>query len=248
MNTSEIFPAVGHCTVCGNSTSFNQVGDNLRETFECIICHSVSRNRHLAKVLCDIFGIDQPYSLKKVVSAFSHLRIYEAQANGAIHDALKYCSGYVRSEFFSDVPPGTVSGSGVRCEDMERLSFEDDAFDIVVTQDVFEHVRNPALAWKEVHRVLKPGGYHIFTIPYSKDIKTVRRVELDGENDIFILPKIFHGDSVRDGFVYTDFGYDLIDYLDTIGFSTKVVWNDDADSDHYRIYWNCVLISKKQPR
>lgn len=238
-------PFAGHCTVCGNSTLFYRVGDNLRETFKCRICGSVSRNRHLAKVLCDILGINEPYSLKKVTTSFPRLKIYEAQASGAIHNSLKDLSGYICSEFFSHVPPGALSESGIRCEDLQNLSLEDSSFDVVITQDVFEHIRNPELAWKEIHRVLKPSGYHIFTIPYSKDRKTVRRVELDGENEREILPKIFHGDGVRDGLVYTDFGYTLVEYLDTIGFSTQVFWSDDLDIDRYRIYWSCVFVSKK---
>lgn len=235
----------GHCTVCGHSTLFCQVGNNLSETFKCRICSSISRNRHLAKVLCDILGINEPYSLKKVTTSFPHLRIYESQASGAIHDSLKDISGYICSEFFPHVSPGALSDNGIRCEDLQKLSFEDNSFDVVITQDVFEHIRNTELAWKEVHRVLKLSGYHIFTIPYSRDRKTIRRVELDGQNDTFILPKVFHGDGIKDGLVYTDFGYDLLEHLNNIGFSSEVFGSDDLDSERYRIYGSCVFVSKK---
>lgn len=235
----------GHCTVCGNRSLFYRLRDDCRETFECRICGSISRNRHLAILLCDILGIKEPYSLKEIAISFPRLKIYEAQTRGATHNSLKDLSGYICSEFFPHAPPGVVLENGVRCEDLQKLSFEDNLFDIVITQDVFEHIRSPELAWKEIHRVLKPSGYHIFTLPCSKDRKTVRRIKLDGENDIFILPKIFHGDRIRDGLVYTDFGCDLIEYLDTIGFSTRIFWSDELDMDRYRIYSSYVFVSKK---
>lgn len=235
----------GYCTVCGNSTFFSKAGNNLRETYKCKICGSISRNRHLAKVLCHVFGISESCSLQKLRTSFPQLRLYEAQATGAIHDSLTELKGYVCSEFFPNIPCGVLSGSGIRCEDLQRLSFEDNSFDIVITQDVLEHVRNPELAWKEIHRVLKPLGYHIFTIPYSKDRTTVRRVELVGGNDAFVLPQVFHSDGVGDGLVYMDFGYDLLEHLDAVGFSTKVFSGDESDADRYRIYWSCVFVSQK---
>ena len=39
-----------------------------------------------------------------------------------------------------------------------NLPFQDEAFDFVVTESVFEHVRDPWHYAAELHRVLKPGG------------------------------------------------------------------------------------------
>lgn len=236
---------IGYCPVCGNSTLFYEVSNYLRETCKCIICGSIARHRHLAMVLCNLLGMKKLYSLKRLKTVCPNLKIYEAGSSGPIHDSLKNLGGYICSEFFTHVLSGTSSENGVRCEDLQELSFENASFDIVITQDVFEHIRDPELAWKEIFRVLKPSGYHIFTIPYSKDHVTVRRVELEEEKDTFILPKVFHGDDIRDGFVYTDFGYDLIDYLDRIGFSTQVFWSSDSDLDMYRIAGSSVFVSKK---
>jgi 2-polyprenyl-3-methyl-5-hydroxy-6-metoxy-1,4-benzoquinol methylase len=44
---------------------------------------------------------------------------------------------------------------GFRCEDIESLSFGNESFDLVITQDVMEHVLNPALAFAEIGRILK---------------------------------------------------------------------------------------------
>jgi SAM-dependent methyltransferase len=40
----------------------------------------------------------------------------------------------------------------------ERLPFEDESFDLILSYDVFEHVQNLPDVLRECHRVLKPGG------------------------------------------------------------------------------------------
>ena len=235
----------GYCTVCGKPPFFLKIIGVPRNTFICVNCHSKSRNRHLAKVLCDIFAIRKPYSLGNLASSLPNLSVYEAQASGAIHDKLKFLNNYKCSEFFEDITPGSLSSNGTLCQDIQNLSYEDNSFDLVITQDVFEHVRNPEIAWREVYRVLKPGGYHVFTVPWSKDSKTVRRVILEGENDVFILPKVFHGDGIRDGLVYSDFGYDLLEELAAMRLPTRVYYNTDQESKLHRIYNSCTFVSNK---
>jgi SAM-dependent methyltransferase len=237
--------AKGYCTICGKSTYFIRTGNNLRETFICLYCSSNSRNRHLAKILCETFNITGTYSLHKFGSIYPSLRIYEAEASGSIHDNLVSLPNYTCSEFFSNIPIGSLSETGIRCEDLQQLSFRGNSFDLIITQDVFEHIRNPESAWKEVYRVLKVGGFHIFTIPWINDRKTMRRIRIEGSTEITILPNVFHGDGIRDGRVYTDFGGDLIDYLDSLGFVTRIFYSTDADSKLYSIYGNIVFVSRR---
>jgi SAM-dependent methyltransferase len=45
------------------------------------------------------------------------------------------------------------------------LPFADDSFDFIVSHQVFEHVRQPALACRELARVLRPGGVSIHVFP-----------------------------------------------------------------------------------
>jgi len=42
--------------------------------------------------------------------------------------------------------------------DAHLLPFRDDSFDRVFAFNVFEHLRDPKIAAREIHRVLKPGG------------------------------------------------------------------------------------------
>jgi SAM-dependent methyltransferase len=48
----------------------------------------------------------------------------------------------------------------------ERLPFRDDAVACAVSQEVFEHLTDPARAAKEVLRVLRPGGLFYFQVPF----------------------------------------------------------------------------------
>lgn len=47
----------------------------------------------------------------------------------------------------------------------EALVFEDASFDVVISNDVLEHVQIPQEVFKQTARVLKPGGLMVFTIP-----------------------------------------------------------------------------------
>jgi SAM-dependent methyltransferase len=48
----------------------------------------------------------------------------------------------------------------------ERLPFKDAFFDVVTMTDTFEHVHDERKTMDEVHRVLKPGGKLILSVPH----------------------------------------------------------------------------------
>ena len=55
--------------------------------------------------------------------------------------------------------------NGIRFENLEHLSFDNETLDLHITQDVFEHLFDPAAAFREIARTLRPGGAHVFTTP-----------------------------------------------------------------------------------
>ncbi len=48
---------------------------------------------------------------------------------------------------------------------IEELPFDDASFDLVLALDVIEHVRHDSRALEELHRVLRPGGALLVTVP-----------------------------------------------------------------------------------
>ena len=49
-------------------------------------------------------------------------------------------------------------------EDLSR--YEDEKFDVVLCSEVLEHLFDPLEAIREAHRVLKPGGRYLVTVPH----------------------------------------------------------------------------------
>ena len=214
----------GRCSICGEEVAFEiEEGFSLREAV-CPVCGGSKRSRDLARVVLETLCPAAPASLAEGRGCLEGLSIYEAQASGAVHRHLSALPRYLCSEYLDGVAPGSTDERGVRCEDIERLTFPDDSFDLVITQDVFEHVKNPYRGFLEVRRVLKPGGVHIFTLPLHEGRDTITRVTHNGERDVFHLPSVYHGDPLREGgsLVYTDFGDDITRRLKALDFPTEI--------------------------
>lgn len=100
--------------------------------------------------------------------------IHESSPGGVSSDYIKEkCRNYSYSYFFPDTELGSFE-KGARCENLESMTFENEQFDIFITQGVFEHVNRPSLAFREISRVLKPGGMHIFTVPLCHELEKTR--------------------------------------------------------------------------
>jgi SAM-dependent methyltransferase len=160
--------------------------------------------------------------------AFNGLRIYEPGDRGALHRFLREVPVHVRTVYLPDVPRGTIV-DGVRSEDLMALTFEPGEFDLVITSDVMEHVRHPYVAFAEIHRVLRAGGRHVFTIPVRHPVRetTIARVDVSGPDDVLLLKPAYHNEHL----VYNDFGTDMLPRLDEIGFDTEVVRFESTDAE-----------------
>ena len=148
--------------------------------------------------------------------------IYNTESNGALHCALKSMENYTCSEYFGDLDGPGQEVQGIRHENLQKLSFADKSFDLLLSSDVLEHMPSPYAAHQEIFRVLKPGGQHIFTVPFNPgvDEDDIRARVVDGQIE-YLAEKIFHGDPVRpnDGIlVWTIFGQEMVDRLTELGF------------------------------
>ncbi|WP_239142739.1 class I SAM-dependent methyltransferase [Variovorax sp. WS11] len=158
----------------------------------------------------------------------SGLAVYNTETTGAVHKTLSLGRDYFCSEYFGDeYAPGDLV-AGRRHEDLQRLSFGDEVLDLVLSSDVLEHMPEPYEAHREIFRVLKPGGRHIFTVPFDGHASLDdRRAALIGGEVVYLADKLFHGDPVRPDqgiLVWTIFGLEMLVQLAKIGFR-PAAWN-----------------------
>lgn len=148
-------------------------------------------------------------------------QVYELSSRGALFEFLRReVSALKCSEFFDDVAPGEMR-DGVQCQDVERLTFSSEAFDLVTATEVFEHVPDDRRGFAEIRRVLRPGGAFIFTVPLTGAERTVERAELRNGTISHLLRPEYHDDRIRGRrsvLVYRDYGSDVVDRLVQAGF------------------------------
>ena len=210
----------GWCAVCRLPTMFVMLGSWARDEYLCARCHSIPRHRALMRVLDSTYP-DWP-----------DRRIHELAPGGPASTALAArCRHYSASQYWADVPLGSSRG-GVRCEDVEQLTFPDESLDVVVSQDVFEHVLRPDVGFRELARVLRPGGAHVFTVPlYPRPETVVRAVAGDDGEVVHLAPPDYHGNPADPGgsLVVREWGADIADAVhDATGLSTQVVQPGDS--------------------
>jgi SAM-dependent methyltransferase len=227
---------IGYCVICSQWTVFIEKGPWLRDEYICFRCRSIPRFRALI------------HTLKTYFSSWRDLAIHESSPGSPSSDLLRrQGKHYSSSQFFPGVPRGGLH-MGERCEDLHALTFADESFDLFITQDVFEHIPAPEKGFKEVARVLKPGGAHVFTIPLYKSKQTLVRARLKDDGVLVkYMPDDFHGNPIdpKGSLVTTEWGDDVIDFIyEVSGLKTEVIhyFNRRLGLDGEFLY---VFISRK---
>ena len=156
---------------------------------------------------------------------------------------------YLPTHYFPGVERGVVHG-GFRNEDLEQLTFQNESIDLHVTQDVFEHIFDPAQAFREIARTLRPGGAHIFTTPLVNKISPTEWCARKGPNgtiEHLIDPPEYHGNPVsREGSLVTvHWGFDILKFIhDACGLFTEMIYIDALELG-IRAEFIEVLITRK---
>lgn len=213
------------CAVCGTLQVFERTTYAIRETYRCKTCKALLREREQAQAIINIFGRGTAKSIAELIQCpdFAVARIYEPGTAGPFRSYFKQLSYYYQSDFYEN-PEDAAKNSLFPHQNLEALTYADEAFDLVISSDILEHVRRPEVAFAESARVLRVGGYNIFTVPLQDPIplKTAVRVAVDGDLDIPLLPEHYHGNGKGGrSLVYTDFGADIIEMLSTVGFNAS---------------------------
>ena len=101
----------------------------------------------------------------------------------------------VELEPFTDVPPGIETFNS----NLDALPLPDASVDLVISRSVFEHLTDPAAVYKEMARILRPGGRVLFLtaniwdygtmvarmVPNRFHARIVKAVEGRNEEDTF---------------------------------------------------------------
>lgn len=241
----------GYCPICETEVRFRAESDKIipkewygawfRGALRCSECRSPPRERAIAHVLACL----EPDWRSKVV--------HEASPGGwAFSRKLRAeCARYVPSQFDPAMEPGAVHPRfGWRNENLERQTFADSAFDIVIAQDVFEHLFRPGQAAREIARTLRSDGLCLLTVPAVQRFgRSVRRAEETSAGVRHILPETYHGSPVGDGrsLVTVDWSYDIGAYLSAASRLPFVVMVLDDLSMGIRDAVNLVLAARKSP-
>ena len=241
----------GRCNICGNDASFYFKDPTLyRESLTCSECLATSRYRSIAR------GILKAVKLRTGIEAQSladlsreepsvRLAVYDTQvpfryARDAypIPEFLSRC-GWIDlsiSRYSPAVKLGKKLGPNLTNQNLEKLTFPRGSFDIVITSDVLEHVRLDEAAHREIRRVLKPGGAHVFTVPHIRSAETRVRIRIadpdDPSQDEYVMEKEYHGDAnAEDGraISYRAYGTDLDARLAQLGFEVEYTRQDFPD-------------------
>jgi GT2 family glycosyltransferase/SAM-dependent methyltransferase len=210
----------GYCQACRAAVQFDgdwvtsdRVTINFRERLVCPSCNLNTRQRMMAHLVREVAGSSghrhSIYLYEQVTPFYRWLTsAIDADVTGSEY------LGY-------DVAAGAEIG-GVRHEDALALSFEDDRFDIIVSNDVFEHVPDIDRALGECARVLRSDGMLLFSIPFCEaQDRTVKRARLVGSDVEHLHPAVYHGNPVSNGgsLVFYDHGWDLFERIRESDFS-----------------------------
>lgn len=223
------FPA--YCVVCNKVTNIKidwmyggwsnmtrSIHPAWTETGVCGNCGLNSRMRALVDFLISNFQIDNElkvYIAEEITPFFKKLKVLFPKIIGS-----EYIGGNIESG------KKVLSGHGfkrIRHEDLTKMSFNSDSFDLMITLDVFEHIPDFRKAFKESFRILSPNGNLVFTIPFFFDReKTIIRATIDNEGRInHLYPAEIHGNPVskNGSLCFQNFGWDILVELKQAGFS-----------------------------
>ena len=246
------FFSQGYCPICEAPREFlaereDELSDRaaavwLRIALTCTTCRAPPRERIIAG------------ALQTLCPDWRQKAIHECSPGGWAfsYKLRRECPGYVATQYDPGLPFGSTSSAGGRGvwrnENLEDQGFADASFDIVVTQDVFEHLFHPGQAMREIARTLKPGGLALMTVPVVRGWgQTERRAALVDGTVHHLLDPQYHGNPVGDGrsLVTVDWSYDIGSYLAAAsGLSVTVSVVDDL-SQGIRDPYNVLIVAKK---
>ena len=222
----------GFCPCCEQETLFQSNESWLRDNYFCSKCGCLPRERALMTVINMFFP------------NWRELKIHEASPvdRGASVKLKNECKNYTASQFWPEKKFGEIY-NGFYNIDLEKQDFNNDIFDLIITQDVFEHLYNPDKACKEIYRTLKVGGAHICSIPMvNKDKPTEKWSIKKNDEIIFLKEPDYHGNFP----VSYHYGYDLCFLIHKWSKLNSIMISIDNLDNGIRAEFNEMIIMRKE--
>ena len=168
-----------------------------REGNSCRNCRMSSRVRMLL------------WSLQRLLPAYQNPSILHLNQINEMSKPLSQAGTLTETAFSPKDPPGAII-NGFSNQDMTSLTFGGNSFDLVVHSETLEHIENYELALRESHRVLKPGGYQVYTVPLIHNRRTRQRIKVEPSGEpVYLLPLSCHGNEGEYP-VFWEFGGDFL--------------------------------------
>jgi SAM-dependent methyltransferase len=191
------------CPICGSSSPrFGPIGVIPRDDAQCLHCGALERHRLswlFLQMRTNLFDT-RPKRMLHVAPEPGLAKRFQAHLG----------DGYLSA----DLAPGRAMVT----MDITDIAGPDEAFDVIFCSHVLEHVDDDQRAMRELHRVLRPGGWAIVLVPVTGD----RTFEDPRITDPREREKAFgQEDHLR------RYGPDIVERLGAAGFAVEVTRASD---------------------
>lgn len=220
------------CNICGSRGGFLPNGGHHKEGYACLSCAAISRDRMLISTLGLCIGRSGPLLSWQPDPNFTILETSGFRG----HPPLLAAKFRYINLVYDDAAEHGLLG------DLQRLPIKDRSVDVVLSADVFEHVRDDTAGFAEVYRILKDSGFFLLQVPALGDADRSRiLVDASGPEDVYLAPPEYHEPH---SLVYRYYGNDLADRLRSLGFQVLLL---RTQIPAHEVHLQAILIAQKAP-
>ena len=230
-----------YCNCCNAIFIGNPSPYGINESYQCPACGMNSRMRAMYEFIDRNFSDSKKVYIQEAVT--SSFKAYE-----------KYfgCANIMASEFLgNDKICGEKydhNGHEIMHQDCTKLSFDDNTFDLIISQDVLEHIPDTKQALFELFRVIKPNGAAVIMIPFfrgSSKSRMLAKIKESGQYEYLAYPPEIHGNPLGEGsLAFWHHGWEFLEIMRTCGFSdVKIHCYHNVYKGHFGVH--SIITGKK---